>query len=157
MTTKSYILDYSWGFYEVQINDDEINIYANYKINKHNELTKTIKSYSKVIFYDDDFDDCEGDCDNAPFYGDCILIKINDKKYTYIGNSIIYDFETTDEIVELMYQDKNCYYAVGTKFVYLLNEQVYVKKSKLGDSIPYDFYIYYPDIFHSLEIYNLEW
>ncbi len=157
--TKEYVFENSWGAYIMEINGAEINIYEYIRFLSYRKLLKTIKSYNKIFFCDDDFDD--GD-----FCGDCCIIKIIDKIYTVISDRYVYDFIIPDEIIELKNQsnpelkcDQACYqefiyYAVGSDQIYLLEKEMSIKKSIIGEIEPYDYYQNHFNLFEMMNILN---
>ena len=110
---------------------------------------KTISNYEDIFIGDDAY--CYSGkkryMKKEPFaLGNSILIKLSKHKYISIGWKVE-EFKTEDEIVKYVSpignSDVPYPYAIGTKYTYLMIENIYIENEFLkiyGNEDPYDVY-----------------
>lgn len=111
--------------FKVEI-DKDIKIFANDETNK---LILVLKKYEEIFIGKPD--------------GNSILIKLSVHRYIYIGY-IIYSFSIPDEIISykspIGNNDVPYPYAIGTRYTYLMIEDIFLPNQMIGTNSPYDVY-----------------
>jgi hypothetical protein len=108
--------------------------------------TKLVKHYkaSKVFIGKDTATSYGSDLDNTTkdrrfSIGNTILVKLSKKKYVYIGDEIVYEFSTEDEITKYFSliggNDAPYPVALGKDNVYFMLDKVYIPKKYFPSSM----------------------
>lgn len=118
-------------------NDEEVDMKIRYT-----KLLFTIVKYSRIFIGQD--------INLGRFAsGNSILVELKSKMYIFIG-SHIYNFQTTDDIIAYESPIGNSNvpypYAVGTKYIYLMIENVYFPKNFSENKDSYNIYYGEPEL-----------
>lgn len=132
VSKEYYIHDNGGRPFKVAINKENINIYI-YDTSNPEIYKKKILSIKNFIGYWYGFD-----ASPSPQHGNSILVKINNKKYIYIGSEI-YQFNTKEEIIDYISpignSDVPYPVAFGKENVYFMLDRVYIMNNELETPI----------------------